>query len=93
MKVIWKNTVIAESDDTVLVEGNHYFPAAAVPAQYLLPSNTRRMCSWKGEARYHTLFVNGDALPDGAWTYPDPKDAAAEIRGRLAFAQGVQIVE
>ncbi|MBK9136989.1 MAG: DUF427 domain-containing protein [Betaproteobacteria bacterium] len=93
MKAIWKGTVVAESDDTVLVEGNHYFPAAAVKSQYLLPSNTKTMCSWKGQASYHTLFVDGDALPDGAWTYPDPKDAATEIKGRIAFWKGVQVVE
>ncbi len=93
MKAIWKGEVIAESDDTVLVEGNHYFPADAVRAQCLLPSNTRSMCSWKGEARYHTLFVAGEANPDAAWTYPDPKEAAAEIKGRVAFWKGVQVTE
>lgn len=93
MKAIWNGTVIADSDDTVLVEGNHYFPTAAVKPQYLLSSNTRRMCSWKGEARYHTLFVDGDALPDAAWTYPEPREAAAAIRGRIAFGPGVQVVE
>ena len=93
MKAIWHGAVIAVSDDTVVVEGNHYFPAAAVDRRYLLPSNTRTMCPWKGEARYHTLFVDGDANPDAAWTYPEPKDAAAEIRDRVAFWKGVQIVE
>lgn len=93
MKAIWKGTVVAESDDTVIVEGNHYFPAAAVKSQYLLPSNTRTMCSWKGEARYHTLFVDGDANPDAAWYYPAPKEAAANIQGRIAFWKGVQVIE
>ncbi|MBN8488691.1 MAG: DUF427 domain-containing protein [Burkholderiales bacterium] len=93
MRAIWKNTVIAESDDTVLVEGNHYFPAAAVNPQYLLSSNTRTMCSWKGEARYMTVFVDGDALSDAAWTYPEPKEAAAEIRGRIAFWKDVKVVD
>lgn len=93
MKAIWKGTVVAESSDTVVVEGNHYFPAEAVNKNYLLPSNTKTMCSWKGQASYHTLFVNGDANPDAAWFYPDPKDAAAEIKGRIAFWKGVQVVE
>ena len=93
MKAIWNGTVVAESDDTVVVEGNHYFPAAAVKREYLLPSNTKTMCAWKGEARYHTLFVDGDANPDAAWYYPAPKEAAAEIKDRVAFWKGVQVVE
>lgn len=93
MRAIWKDTVIAESGDTVLVEGNHYFPAESVNRNYLLSSNTKTMCSWKGEAQYMTVFVNGDANPDAAWTYPDPKEAAAEIKGRIAFWKGVQVVE
>lgn len=93
MKAIWNGTVVAESNDTVVVEGNHYFPADAVNKNYLLSSNTKTMCSWKGQASYHTLFVDGDANPDAAWFYPDPKDAAAEIKGRIAFWKGVQIVE
>jgi uncharacterized protein (DUF427 family) len=93
MKAIWNGTIIAESDDTVLVEGNHYFPQASVRKELLLPSNTRTTCSWKGQASYHTLLVDGDANPDAAWYYPDPKDAAAEIRGRVAFWKGVKVVE
>jgi uncharacterized protein (DUF427 family) len=93
MRAIWKGTVVAESDDTVVVEGNHYFPAASVKREYLLPSNTKTMCSWKGQASYHTLFVNGDANPDAAWFYPEPKDAAAAIKGRVAFWKGVQVVD
>jgi uncharacterized protein (DUF427 family) len=93
MKAIWRGTVVAESDDTVVIEGNHYFPADAVKREYLLPSNTRTMCAWKGEARYHTLFVDGDANPDAAWYYPAPKEAAAEIKDRVAFWKGVQVVE
>lgn len=93
MKAIWKGTVVAESDDTVLVEGNHYFPAAALDQRFVLPSNSRTMCSWKGEARYMTLFVAGDTLPDAVWTYPEPREAAASIQGRVAFGRGVQVVE
>ena len=93
MKAIWNGTVVAQSDDTVVVEGNHYFPADAVDPKFLLPSNTRTRCSWKGEARYFTLFVDGDANPDAVWTYPEPLEAAAEIKGRLAFWKGVKVVE
>ena len=93
MKAVWKGVVVAESDDTVVVEGNHYFPAAALDSKFVLPSNTKTMCSWKGQASYHTLFVNGDANSDAAWFYPDPKEAAANIKGRVAFWKGVQVTE
>lgn len=93
MKAIWNGTVVAESDDTVVVEGNHYFPEASLKKEYLLSSNTRTMCSWKGEASYYTLFVDGDANPDAVWTYKDPKEAAQEIKGRVAFWKGVKIEE
>ena len=93
MKAVWKGTVVAESNDTVVVEGNHYFPADSIRKDFLLPSNTKTMCSWKGQASYHTLFVNGDANPDAAWFYPEPLPAAAQIKGRVAFWKGVQVVE
>jgi len=93
MKAIWNGTVIAESDDTVVVEGNHYFPEAAVKPQYLAFSNHRSSCAWKGQARYHSLLVNGDLNPDAAWYYPEPSEAAAEIKGRIAFWKGVQVVD
>lgn len=91
MKAIWNGTVVAESDDTVVVEGNHYFPGDALKKEYILPSNTKTMCSWKGQASYFTLFVDGDANPDAVWYYPDPKEAAAEIKDRVAFWKGVKI--
>ncbi len=93
MKAIWRGTVVAESDDTVVVEGNHYFPASAVKAEYLLPSNTKTMCSWKGQASYHTLFVDGDAKPDAAWSYAEPRDGFEPLKGRIAFGKGVQVTE
>ena len=89
----WNGRRIAASDRTVVVEGNHYFPADAVKAEYLLSSNTKTMCSWKGQASYHTLFVNGDANPDAVWFYPDPTEGASNIKGRLAFWKGVQVIE
>jgi uncharacterized protein (DUF427 family) len=91
MKAIWNNTVIAESDDTVVVERNHYFPLPSVNARYLIPSNTTTVCSWKGTANYYTLSVNGQTNPDAVWYYADPKDAAKQIRGRVAFWKGVEV--
>ncbi|MBY0270366.1 MAG: DUF427 domain-containing protein [Burkholderiales bacterium] len=91
MKAVWNNAVIAESADTVVVEGNHYFPLAAVNAAFLKPSTTTTVCSWKGTANYYTLDVNGSSNTDAVWYYAEPKEAAKEIRGRVAFWKGVQI--
>ncbi|PTA68366.1 DUF427 domain-containing protein [Deinococcus arcticus] len=91
MKAIWNGAVIAQSDDTVVVEGNHYFPADSVRAEYLRPSQTRSTCPWKGEASYHSLSVDGQENPDAAWFYPTPRDAARQIQGRVAFWKGVQV--
>jgi uncharacterized protein (DUF427 family) len=88
-KASWNGTVIAESDKTVEVEGNQYFPADAVKQDYLRPSNTHTSCPWKGMASYYSLEVNGKTNPDAAWYYPDPKDAAKEIKGHIAFWKGV----
>ncbi|MFN3265760.1 MAG: DUF427 domain-containing protein [Deinococcales bacterium] len=92
MKAIWNNTVIAESPDTVVVEGNHYFLASSVNPEYLRPSSTHTTCPWKGVASYYTLEVDGKQNPDAAWYYPTPKDAAKQIAGRIAFWKGVQVV-
>lgn len=93
MKAIWNGAVIAESNDTVVVEGNHYFPADSLNRQHTTFSNHRSGCHWKGQAHYLSLFVNGDMNPDAVWFYPEPLEAAAEIKGRYAFWKGVQIVE
>lgn len=93
MKAIWNGTVIAESDDTVLVEGNHYFPESAVRREYLLSSNHRTSCPWKGQAYYWSLLVNGDLNPEAAWYYPEPSEAASNIKGRIAFWKGVKVTE
>ncbi|MCZ6586193.1 MAG: DUF427 domain-containing protein [Gammaproteobacteria bacterium] len=93
MKAIWNNEVIAESNDTVVVEGNHYFPASSVIDDFLKPSDTTYECPWKGTANYYTLSVAGAENPDAAWSYANPKDAAQEIAGHVAFGNGVQIVE
>jgi uncharacterized protein (DUF427 family) len=91
MKAIWNGIVVAQSEDTVLVEGNHYFPEASLNRQYVTFSNHRSTCPWKGQASYYSLLVNGEMNTDAAWTYPDPKPEAEEIRGRVAFWKGVKI--
>lgn len=91
MKAIWNDTVIAESDDTVVVENNHYFPLASVDKTYLQPSATTTVCSWKGTANYYTLNINGKTNPDAVWYYAEPKEAAKQIRGRVAFWKGVTV--
>ena len=93
MKAIWNGQVIAESDDTVLVEGNHYFPGSAVKKEFLVSSNHRTSCPWKGQARYWSLLVNGDVNPEAAWYYPEPSEAAAQIKDRIAFWKGVKVTE
>jgi len=91
MKALWKNAVLAESDKTVVVEGNHYFPPEAVHRQYLKPSDTHTTCPWKGLASYYHVEVDGDVNEDAAWYYPDPKDAAQNIKGHVAFWKGVEV--
>lgn len=92
MKAIWKDTVIAESADTVVVENNHYFPLGSVNQAYLQPSATTTVCSWKGTANYYSLKIGGDSNPDAVWYYAEPKPAAAQIKGRVAFWKGVRVV-
>lgn len=91
VKAVWNGEVIADSDDTIVVEGNHYFPRDAVRADVLKPSDTTSTCPWKGLAHYHSLEVAGATNADAAWYYPEPKSAAAEIRDRIAFWKGVEI--
>jgi uncharacterized protein (DUF427 family) len=91
MKACWRGTVIAQSDDTVLVEGNHYFPLDALDRRYVTFSNHKTMCPWKGQASYYSLMVDGDMLTDAAWYYADPKPEAAAIRDRVAFWKDVTI--
>ncbi len=93
MKAIWNNEVLAESNETVVIEGNHYFPASSVTQDFLEPSDTVYECPWKGTANYYNLSVAGAENPDAAWSYENPKDAAKEIAGHVAFGNGVQIVE
>jgi uncharacterized protein (DUF427 family) len=91
MKATWNSAVIAESDATVVVEGNHYFPPDSVNQKNLQPSTTHTRCPWKGEASYYDVVVNGEINKDAAWYYPAPKDAAAEIKDRIAFWRGVKV--
>jgi len=93
MKAIWKDTVIAQSDDTVIVEGNHYFPADSVSQELLQGSDTTSVCPWKGTASYYSVVVDGETNADAAWYYPETKDAANNIQGRVAFWKGVQVLE
>lgn len=91
VRAIWNGQIIAESEDTVVVEGNHYFPRGAVDARFLTESGHTSVCSWKGQASYHTLEVEGQVNRDAAWYYPDPKQPAASIKDRIAFWRGVTI--
>lgn len=93
MKAIWKDRVIASSEDTVIVEGNHYFPITSVDAAVLEPSSHTSVCPWKGTANYYSLNVNGERNLNAAWYYAEPKDAARQIKGRLAFWKGVTVIQ
>ena len=90
MKAVWNGVVVAESDDTVVVEGNHYFPESSLKREYTTFSN-HRSSGPKGQAHYYSLLVNGELNPDAVWYYPEPSDAAAQIKGRVAFGQGVKV--
>ncbi|MCP1373995.1 DUF427 domain-containing protein [Dyella lutea] len=93
MRAIWQDTVLAESDDTIVVEGNHYFPATALRREYLRDSDRHSVCPWKGTASYYDVAVGDRLNPAAAWYYPEPKDAARAIAGRVAFWKGVQVVD
>jgi uncharacterized protein (DUF427 family) len=90
-RAIWNGAVLAESDRCVVVEGNRYFPAEAARREYLRPSATHTTCAWKGVASYYDVVVNGEINRDAAWYYPEPKDAAKEIAGHVAFWRGVKV--
>ena len=92
-QAVWKNTVLAESDDLVRVENNYYFPPDSLHRAYFSSSDTHTTCPWKGEAAYYTIEVDGEVNRDAAWYYPDPKPAAAEIKDRVAFWKGVTVRE
>jgi uncharacterized protein (DUF427 family) len=93
MQAAWNGTVIAESDRTVIVEGNHYFPPESVRSEYLEPSSRRTECPWKGTASYYDVVVDGERNTAGAWYYPDPSRAAARIKDHVAFWHGVNVAQ
>ncbi len=90
-RAIWNETVLAESDETIVIEGNHYFPPEAVKMEYFSENSHHTTCSWKGVASYYTIEVGGQTNQNAAWYYPHPKDAAEQIAGYVAFWRGVQI--
>ena len=91
MKATWNNKVIAESDKTEVVEGNHYFPKESIKSDYFKSSETTSVCPWKGTASYYTLEVDGKTNEDAAWYYPTPKEAAEQIKDHIAFWKGVTV--
>jgi uncharacterized protein (DUF427 family) len=91
MRAVWKGAVLAESDDTVVVEGNHYFPPDSLRREHFRPSDTHTTCGWKGVASYYHVVVGDDVNRDAAWFYPEVKPAAKEIQGRVAFWKGVRV--
>ena len=93
MKAIWNNKIIAESDQTVVVENNHYFPQSAIKQEFFIESDKNTSCPWKGKASYYTVEVDGKTNQDAAWYYPEPKNAAKEIEGHVAFWKGVEVTK
>ena len=93
MKASFNGSVIAESDDTVIVEGNHYFPASSITPAVLSATSHSTVCPWKGTASYFDVVVDGESAPNAAWSYPAPKDAAAEIKDHIAFYPAVTVTE
>ena len=92
MKAVWNNAIIAESDDTVVVEGNHYFPVPSLAQEHIRPSKHHTICSWRGEASYYDVVVDGNVNANAAWFYPQPKKAAEQIIDRVAFWHGVVVI-
>lgn len=91
-KAIWNGQVLAESDKTIVVENNHYFPADSIKKEFFQDSKTHTTCGWKGVASYYTIVVDGKANDDAAWYYPEPKTAANNIKGYIAFWKGVKVL-
>lgn len=93
IKATWNGATLAQSDDTVVVEGNHYFPTDSLNWDVLEPTDHRSTCPWKGEAHYYSVVTGGQTNANAAWTYPEPKEAARQIKGRVAFWKGVEVDE
>ncbi len=92
MKAVWNGVTLAESDETIVIEGNHYFPSESVYREFFADSATHTTCSWKGKASYYHIVVEGKENHDAAWFYPNPKDAASQIKDHVAFWKGVEVV-
>jgi uncharacterized protein (DUF427 family) len=93
MKAIWNNTVIAESDDTIVIEGNHYFPPSALKEEYFKETDHHTACPWKGTANYYSLEVDGKTNENAAWYYPEVSELAKDLKGKVAFWKGVEVVK
>ena len=93
MRAVWNEQVIAESTDTVVVEGNHYFPSQSVKMEFMKPASNTTLCPWKGTAHYYDIVVDGQSNAGAAWYYPEPKEKAAQIRDHIAFWRGVTVSE
>lgn len=93
MQAVWNGVVIAESDETIVVEGNHYFPPDTIRPEYFADSSEKTVCPWKGTASYYDVVVDGDVNPGAAWYYPETKPAASDIKGYVAFWRGVSVTE
>jgi len=92
-KAVWNNQTIAESDDTVIVDGNHYFPSDSIRKEFFQPVDKTTVCGWKGTANYYDIVVDSQTNAQAAWSYADPKPEAEQIRGRVAFWKGVDVTE
>ena len=93
MKAVWKNQILAQSDDTIEIEGNQYFPPQSIDPEFLRPSDTRTYCPWKGTASYYDVEVDNERNENAAWYYPHPKNAASEIKDYIAFWHGVEVID
>jgi len=93
MKAIWKDTLLAESDDTIVVESNHYFPPDSIKKDFFQPSDSRSSCHWKGEASYYSIKIGDELNEDSAWYYPAPKAEASNIKDYIAFWKGIEVIE
>ncbi len=93
MKAIWNGQLLAESNDVVVIENNHYFPISSLNMGFFKTSDTQTHCPWKGDANYFSIVIGGEKNKDAAWYYPSPKDAATKIKDRVAFWRGVEVIE
>ena len=91
MKAVWNGVVLADSEETIVIEGNHYFPPSSLVREYFAASDTRSLCPWKGTASYFTIQVQGEINEDSAWVYPEPSEAARQIAGYVAFWKGIEV--